>query len=170
MGRLLSYYLHSCVNAQVILDPAREPVTSAPPVAGVRPERPETSEAALTWFDGQRETLTEAVRLAAETGDAATAWPLAVAMQQYLQVSGHFQEWEDVMRVALPAARDSGDDLGEAHVLRGLAGARWSLGAGEESPGLLRAALRLFEKLDMPREQARTRLTLRRVLEALPPR
>ncbi|SDT18730.1 BTAD domain-containing putative transcriptional regulator [Actinoplanes derwentensis] len=135
-------------------------------IVGVHAERPQTYAQALAWFDGQREALAEAVRLA----DGPVAWRLAISMQQYLQVTGRFKDWEDVMRSALPATRESRDPVGEAHLLRSLAGARWSLGASEEALDLLSSALKIFEKQGMRQEQALTHTNIHRILETHPAR
>lgn len=152
--RLLQYYLHSSFNAQVVLEPNRTPIAPPPALPGVVPERPVTYDEAIAWFASQREALKEAVRLAADAGFGIVPWHLAITMQQYLQWAGYFQDWEDTMRVALRAARESHDAIGEAHVLRSLAGARHSLGANEDSIVLLAEALRIFEHQGMRLEEA----------------
>ncbi|MGV9212206.1 BTAD domain-containing putative transcriptional regulator [Micromonospora sp. RB23] len=154
LSRLLQHYLHSSYQAQLALNPNRPPIEPPPPLPGVVPERPGTYDEAIAWFDRQREVLTEVVRLAADVGYGIVPWQLALAMQQYLQWAGRFQDWEDVMRIALRAARERGDVVGEAHVLRSLAGARYFLGAHEESLGLLGAAARTYQDQEMRLEQA----------------
>ena len=165
--RLLQYYLHSSFNAQVVLEPNRTPIEPPPPLPGVVPERPATYDAALTWFASQREVLKEAVRLAADAGHGIVPWQLAITMQQYLQWAGYFQDWEDVMGVALHAARRSHEAVGEAHVLRSLAGAHHLFGANDESLRLLADALRIFEERDMRLEQGLVHNNFHRVFSAL---
>ncbi|KAB1947700.1 transcriptional regulator, SARP family protein [Micromonospora sp. ALFpr18c] len=165
--RLLQYYLHSSYNAQVLLAPHRVPIEPPPAPPGVVPEQPATYEEAIAWFADQREVLKEAVRLAEHLGYGIVPWQLAITMQQYLQWAGYFQDWEDVMRAALQAAREGGDEVGEAHTLRSLAGARWSFGASEETLDLLAAALRIFEERGMRLEQALVHTNLHWVHEAL---
>jgi tetratricopeptide (TPR) repeat protein len=167
ISRLLQYYLHSSFNAQVVLAPHRLPIAPPPPLPGVLPERPTSYQAATAWFAKQREVLKEAVRVAAEYGYGIVPWQLAITMQQYLQWAGYFQDWEDIMRWALRAARDSGDEVGEAHTLRSLAGARWSFHANHEALDLLLAALKIFEKQGMSLEQALVHTNLHWVYEAL---
>ncbi|MGW0071808.1 AfsR/SARP family transcriptional regulator [Streptosporangium sandarakinum] len=75
----------------------------------------------LPWFDAERETLAEAVRLAADAGLAGAAWGLAAALVPYFDLRCHFDEWRSTHRAALEAARRSGDRGGEAAMLRGLA-------------------------------------------------
>ncbi|SNY69799.1 AfsR/SARP family transcriptional regulator [Paractinoplanes atraurantiacus] len=167
ISRLLQYYVHSSFNAQVVLQPHRLPIEPDPALPGVAPERPGSYEEAIAWFAGQREVLKEAVRVAADLGYGIAPWQLAITMQQYLQWTGRFQEWEEVMRWALDAARAGGDEIGEAHALRSLAGARWSLGGNEEALELLLSALEIFENRDMVLEQALVHTNLHWVDEAL---
>ncbi|GIG01161.1 AfsR/SARP family transcriptional regulator [Catellatospora citrea] len=166
ISRLLQYYLHSSHHAQVVLAPHRLPVALPPAMPGVVPTRPTTYEQASAWFAAEREALVDAVRRAAEPDCGIVPWQLAVTMQQYLQWAGYFQDWEGVMRLALQAARDSGDEIGEAHVLRGLAVARWSLRDNDEALTLLTAALEIFDKHAMPLEQALVHTNLHWVYEA----
>ncbi|MBB2946594.1 DNA-binding SARP family transcriptional activator [Actinoplanes lutulentus] len=165
--RLLQYYLHSSFNAQVVLAPNRTPIPPDPALPGVAPEDPQTYQEAIAWFARHRRALKEAVSVAADLGYGIVPWQLAITMQQYFEWYGYFQDWDDVMRVALQAARGSGDVLGEAHVLRSLAGARWFFGANEESLALLAAALEVFDEYRMLLEQALTHINVHAVHTSL---
>jgi DNA-binding SARP family transcriptional activator/tetratricopeptide (TPR) repeat protein len=167
LSRLLQHYLHSSYQAQLALDPNRPPIEPPPPLPGVVAQRPGNYDEAIAWFDRQREMLMEAVRLAADVGYGIVPWQLAIAMQQYLQWTGRFQDWEDVMRIALRAAREHDDVVGEAHVLRSLAGARHFLGADEESLRLLGEAAQTYQDRDMRLEQALVHHNCHEVLSAL---
>ncbi|WP_433537880.1 BTAD domain-containing putative transcriptional regulator [Micromonospora sp. CA-249363] len=165
--RLLQHYLHSSYQAQIALDPNRPPIEPPPPLPGVVAERPGTHDEAIAWFDRQREVLTEVVRLAADVGHGIVPWQLAISMQQYLQWAGRFQDWEDVMRIALRDARERGDVLGEAHALRSLAGAQYFLGAHEESLRLLDEAAQTYQDRGMRLEQALVHNNCHQVLSVL---
>ncbi|MEV4822641.1 BTAD domain-containing putative transcriptional regulator [Micromonospora sp. NPDC049274] len=154
VSRLLQHYLHSSFQAQVVLDPNRPPIAPPAPLPGVVAERSATYDEAIAWFGRHREVLKEAVRLAADVGYGIVPWQLALTMQQYLQWAGRFQDWEDVMRVALRAARERHDAVGEAHVLRSLAGARHFFGAHDEALGLLDEAARIYRDRGLRLEQA----------------
>ncbi|GAB3934181.1 hypothetical protein GCM10027614_06730 [Micromonospora vulcania] len=108
VGRLLQHYLHSSLHAEVVLDGYRTPIALPPPLPGVVPERPASYPEALAWFAGQRDVLKEAVRVAADLGHGIVPWQLAITMQPYLEWFGLFQDWEDVMCLALRAARERG--------------------------------------------------------------
>ncbi|MEH1163988.1 BTAD domain-containing putative transcriptional regulator [Micromonospora sp. CPCC 205539] len=154
VSRLLQHYLHSSFNAEVMLDGYRTPVAPPPPLPGVAPERPSSYHEALDWFTRHRDVLKEAVRVAAELGYGIVPWQLAITTQLYLEWFGLFQDWEDMTRTALRAARQRGDVVGEAHVLRSLARARWFFNANEEALDLLRAALQIYAEHGMLAEQA----------------
>ncbi|WP_179855092.1 AfsR/SARP family transcriptional regulator [Paractinoplanes atraurantiacus] len=154
VDRLLEHYLHSSLAAGTMLGPWRPP--AVPPArAGVGAERPASYREALDWFARHREVLKEAVRLAAEAGRGVTPWHLALTIQPYLELYGFFQDWDDVMRLALRAAREQGDVIGEASVLRCLAGARSFAGAHQEALDLLETAVSIFAERDLPAEVAR---------------
>jgi len=152
----------------VMLEPNRTPIPPPPPSPGVLlPRLPSSYDEAIAWFAGQRDVLKEAIRLASDERCGVVPWQLAITMQQYLQWAGYFHDWEEVMSLALRAARERGDTVGEAHVLRSLAGARWSLGASEEALGLLWKALRVYEQRDMHLEQALVHSNAHRVYHTL---
>ncbi|MEV4348219.1 BTAD domain-containing putative transcriptional regulator [Actinoplanes sp. NPDC049596] len=166
-SRLLQYYLHSSFNAQVVLEPVRPPIPPGPAAPGVTPERPASYDEGIAWFARHRAVLEEAVRVAADRGRGIVPWQLALTMQQYFEWFGYFQDWEDVMRTALRAAREQDDVIGEAHVLRSLAGARWFFGANEEALALLSAALEVYVSRGMLLEQALTYINFYSVHSAL---
>jgi tetratricopeptide (TPR) repeat protein len=167
ISRLLQHYLHSSFNAQVILEPNRPPIEPPPPLPGVVPERPRTYDEAFRWFAMRREMLKEAVQVAAELGYGIVPWQLALTMQQYLQWAGYYQDWDEIMRVALHAARQSHDVVGEAHSLRSLAGARHLFGDHDEAVRLLSQALHIYEERGMRLEQALVHTNSHRVYSAL---
>lgn len=88
-------------------------------------------------------------------------------MPQYLEKAGPFRDWEDVLRLALRAAREQGDGIGEAHLCRSLAGARWYSGANDDALDLLRTALRHYTEHGMTREQSAVRNNLQAVYTSL---
>ncbi|WP_157408336.1 BTAD domain-containing putative transcriptional regulator [Actinoplanes sp. N902-109] len=154
ISRLLQHYLHSAANARRLLAVNRASVELPAPPAGVAAEEPASYQEALDWFDRHRGVLKEAVLLAAGLGYGIVPWHLALTMQQYLAWQGFFADWEDVMRYALRDTRERSDEIGEGHVLRSLAGARWYAGANEEALELLGGARDIFAAHGMPAEQA----------------
>lgn len=165
--RLLQHYLHSSHHAMAALKP-KGTLTAPPPASvGVVAERPDTFDAAVRWFDDNHEILHEAVRVAGERDTGVVAWQLALRMQSWLQRSGRFHDWQDVMRLSLRSARESGDRVGEAHALRSLGCARHFFGANEEALELLSEALTIFVERGLLLEQAVVHLNLHRTYGAL---
>ncbi|MET0418650.1 MAG: tetratricopeptide repeat protein, partial [Actinoplanes sp.] len=165
--RLLQHYLHSSYRAAIVLAPERAMAAPSPAPAGVEPEQPATYDEAMRWFEEHREVLPEAVRRAAEGDFGVAGWQLALAMQPWLQRSGRFHDWQDVMRVALGSARDRGDQVGAAHVMRSLADACSYLGAHEEALDLLACAQQIFAEHGLLAEQGVVHSTLHRIHTAL---
>ncbi|KAB1948552.1 tetratricopeptide repeat protein [Micromonospora sp. ALFpr18c] len=160
--RLLQHYLHSSLHAMAVLRPKGSLAAPPPAGVGVVPERPGTFDEAVRWFDDNHEMLHEAVRVAGDLDSAIVPWQLALSMQSWLQRSGRFHDWQDVMRLSLRSARRTGDRVGEAHALRSLGCARHFFGAHQEARELLSDALKIFVDNDMPLEQAVVHLNLHR--------
>ncbi len=158
--RLLQHYLHSSSHAQLLLTPTFKIPPPPQPLPGVVAERPVSSPEAFDWFARHHDVLFEAVRTAADLGYGIIPWQLALTMPSYLETSGFFRDWEDITRLALSDARARADVIGEAHVVRSLAGARWFVGAPEHSLELLQTALRLYTEHEMPTEQTAVHVNL----------
>jgi hypothetical protein len=125
------------------LRPDVTPATLPPPLPGVEPERFTDPGQAMRWFAAEHDLLRDAVRYAAQIGYGILPWHLALSMQPHLEHGGYFHDWEEVMRTALQAARQTNDRVGQAHALRGLAGARKAFGDAAGAEQLLAAAAEL---------------------------
>ncbi|MFG1885781.1 BTAD domain-containing putative transcriptional regulator [Micromonospora sp. NPDC049102] len=163
ISRLLRHYLHSSYQAALLLAPMSPAVAPAPAPDGVVVERPSSYDAAVRWFDDHRETLFEAVRRAAEGAYGVLPWQLALTTWPWLQLTGRFHDWQDVMRVALRAARDSGDEVGAAHAMWGLADSCHYLATYDEALDLLTDARTIFAEHGMIAELAAVHGALQRV-------
>ncbi|MFD0474297.1 tetratricopeptide repeat protein [Nonomuraea thailandensis] len=108
----------------------------------------------LSWFEAERESLVEAVRLAAGTGLAASAWGLAAALVPYFDLHCRLEEWRLTHRLALDSARAAGDRRGEAAMLRGLGQVCLYQDRYAEAGDMLRRARALFRELGDPRGEA----------------
>ncbi|TMR97905.1 AfsR/SARP family transcriptional regulator [Nonomuraea basaltis] len=108
----------------------------------------------LSWFDAERESLVEAVRLAARTGLAQSAWGLAATLVPYFDLHCRFDEWQLTHRVALDSARAAGDRRGEAAMLRGLGQVCLYQDRYAEAGEMLRRARVIFRELGDPRGEA----------------
>ncbi|WP_188195324.1 AfsR/SARP family transcriptional regulator [Nonomuraea sp. SYSU D8015] len=108
----------------------------------------------LSWFDAERESLVEAVRLAARTGLAQSAWGLAATLVPYFDLHCRFDEWQLTHRVALDSAQAAGDRRGEAAMLRGLAQVCLYQDRYAEADEMLRRARVIFRELGDGRGEA----------------
>jgi len=88
------------------------------------PERFTGREDALAWLDTEHENLVSAVGAAA-VDRPATAVLLAAALAEFLDWRRRFDEWIDVSRTAVAAARRLGDKHGEGRALTNLGIAQW---------------------------------------------
>ncbi|WP_237109921.1 AfsR/SARP family transcriptional regulator [Nonomuraea sp. MG754425] len=108
----------------------------------------------LSWLEAERESLVEAVRLAAGTGPAAAAWGLAAALVPYFDLHCRLDEWQLTHRLALDSARAAGDRRGEAAMLRGLGQVCLYQDRYAEAGDMLRRARVLFRELGDVRGEA----------------
>jgi tetratricopeptide (TPR) repeat protein len=162
--RMRDHYLHSAYAAARVLNPHRDPLRLAAPVAGVTPEQPTGEEQAVMWFATERPVLAAVTGWAAGAGDP-EAWRLAWALETFLQRRGHWPEWAAVQRTVLAATRRRGDEVGSAHAHRGLARALTRLGEVEEAEREHRRALELFGRLGDGTGEAHVCLDLSLVCE-----
>ncbi|MEU5726122.1 BTAD domain-containing putative transcriptional regulator [Micromonospora sp. NPDC047738] len=158
LHRLLDHYLHTAHGAGMLLEPYQEPITLAPPIAGVIREDLAEHEDALAWFAAEHSQLTAAVEQAARTGCDTHAWQLAWSLSPYFQRRGHWRDWATVQQTALDAARRLADPVGRAYAHRGLGAAQMWLGRYDEAQPHLRHAIELYDEVGNYNAQARTQL------------
>jgi DNA-binding SARP family transcriptional activator len=145
VGRLLDYCLHTACAAARLIDPFFAPAAPGPPPEGI-PGGLTTAEEALAWFTAEHATLLAAVPLSAEAGLAGHAWRLAWALSTYLLRRGCWDDQARVSRVGLDAARQAGDQAGQAHARLMLALGYARSGRRDAAPDF-RAALELLEDI-----------------------
>ncbi|GAA1688640.1 BTAD domain-containing putative transcriptional regulator [Nonomuraea maheshkhaliensis] len=108
----------------------------------------------LSWFEAERQSLVEAVQLAAGTGLATSAWGLAAALVPYFDLHCRFEEWQLTHRLALDSARAAGDRRGEAAMLRGLGQVCLYQDRYAEACDMLKRARTIFRELGDVRGEA----------------
>ncbi|MFC4014991.1 BTAD domain-containing putative transcriptional regulator [Nonomuraea purpurea] len=108
----------------------------------------------VSWFEAERETLVEAVRLAAGSGLASSAWGLAAALVPYFDLHCRFEEWQLTHSLALEGARAAGDRRGEAAMLRGLGQVCLYQDRYTEADDMLRRSRAIFRELGDTRGEA----------------
>jgi DNA-binding SARP family transcriptional activator len=164
LARALRCYLSAARRADRLLRPGQPPVPGDPPPDGVELG---DQAAALDWLETERANLSAAIRQAA-AGPAApeVTWELAAALFGLFDLRGSWEEWEQVNRFALQAARDRGDRGGEARALRDLGAIAWRRFRLEEATDHLTRSLELLRAIGDRGGEARTLNSLGLVLTA----
>jgi tetratricopeptide (TPR) repeat protein/transcriptional regulator with XRE-family HTH domain len=147
VGRALDHYLHTAAAGGRLLNPSREAVVLAPPGPGATAWAPADYSQALAWFEEERQVLVAAVTLAAASGSDDHAWQLPWAMADFMNQSGHWQEWAAIQRLALAAANRLGDARAQALSVRILAAACTNLGEYDQARGHYASSLALYQQL-----------------------
>jgi DNA-binding SARP family transcriptional activator/tetratricopeptide (TPR) repeat protein len=165
MHRVLDYYLHTAYVAAFLVNPARDSITLGQPQPQVWPENLAGREQALAWFQAERQVLLAAVGQAVGGGFGVHAWQLPWCLATFFHWQGHWQDLLGTQKCALAAARDLGDQLGQAQAHRHLGRAQIRLGAYADACAHLAEALNLGRQLGNGALQARVHLDLAWVFE-----
>jgi DNA-binding SARP family transcriptional activator/tetratricopeptide (TPR) repeat protein len=154
VSRFLSHYLHSAHNSHIHFRPHQQTPEPDPPDPGVRPEEAGDYAAALEWFTAEHRVLEAVVSYAGSRGFTAHAWHLAYKLTLFYQRKGFWHDWAATARAALGAARDGGDQGGQAHMHRMLAGALLHLGHSAAALAELERTRELYTELGYTTEHA----------------
>ncbi|MBL3671000.1 winged helix-turn-helix domain-containing protein [Streptomyces sp. M2CJ-2] len=132
VGRLLDYYLTATETACTLLFPGRRTWPSGTsPYGGPLPALADPGTAAR-WFDREHSSLLSAVHLADRSDLERHTVGLTRNLVFRLNTLGHFEEFRDLSRIAVAAARRA-DDLPALSVsLSNLSVACWKLGRIDE--------------------------------------
>jgi len=148
LGRLLGYYTHTAALAEARLarqtQPTAAPAGTAPPSAtpGLR-----DSAGALAWSRAERANLLACLDQVTETGQPDRVVALTAAVAGLLEYDGPWAAAAARHAIAVQAAQQSGDRLGQANALGKLGIMRWMTG---DQPGAVQAheaALTLYRDL-----------------------
>ncbi|MFE6747026.1 ATP-binding protein [Kitasatospora purpeofusca] len=155
VNRVLDRYLASATAAEALLSPThrtlRRDYTTGP---APRAREFADEAAALRWLEAETERLADAVRWAAATGRAATAWQLVDAMWPAFLRLRPAALWTELHRIGRTAARSVGHRDGELRMLTsGGAGLR-NAGATEEAAEWYAEALHLARAARDPLAEA----------------
>jgi tetratricopeptide (TPR) repeat protein len=157
---VLDHYLHTAARAALLLNPSKEPAVLAPPRPGTAPGQPADYPQALAWFEAEHQVLLAAVTLAAGSGFDSHAWQLPWAMEPFMRLRGHWQEWAAAQRTALAAATRLADTAAQALSGRLLGMACTNLGDHDQARGhyasSLTLALRLYQAIGAKASEAVT--------------
>jgi tetratricopeptide (TPR) repeat protein len=142
--RVLDHYLHTTHNAAVLIDICLSTELERPQPGAIVRELAAADDA-LRWFDDERATLLNAVRLAADEGLDAHCWRLAWTLTTFLGRRGFWQDQITALQTGLAAACRSGDAAGRAYAVLGLGRGYARAGRLHEADRHYRDALRLFD-------------------------
>jgi tetratricopeptide (TPR) repeat protein len=155
--RLLDYYLRGMQTAVSLIYPGRLLVPLVPPMEGVQSEVFGSSAEALAWCRAERPGVEALVTYAAGQDDfGAYCWQLPWAMAPILARGGFRHDYLALQRIAIAAAADLGDPLGQGIANYEYAHACALLGEVGDSGVHLKEALQWFTKAGDRLRAART--------------
>lgn len=144
MERLLRWYMGTALAAAERLSPHRYRMPSSEP--RVPYLALDSAEAALAWYDSERESVITANRQAAAAGLHDTAWRLATALFPLFNRRHNWTDCITVSRIALDSAGKAGSPPGQAWAMNNLGGALSMVG-DTDGLGLIAEALALRQEI-----------------------
>jgi DNA-binding SARP family transcriptional activator len=157
LHRVLDHYLHTVHSVSWLLNPARTQVTVAAPRPGVTPETIANADAALAWFDAERQVLLAAISQASDASFDTHAWQLPWALTLFFDRRGHWHDQIAIQRIAIAAAKRLGDLTAQARAYRDLGVAFGRFGAFAEACVYHCEAVDLHQQLGDRLGEARAR-------------
>jgi tetratricopeptide (TPR) repeat protein len=145
--RMLDWFLVSAGAASEAITPYRHDLGLQVRYPPTEPASFTGHGAALGWLDRELPNLVAVARLAASQGHHTAAWQLADAIWPLFLYRGYYAERLELDQLALAAAREGGDFLGEAKMLNRLGLAVMDLGQPEQAQGYYEQALGLWQRL-----------------------
>jgi tetratricopeptide (TPR) repeat protein len=139
--RLLTWYLRMARAADLQI--------RALPGADVPDDHADRS-AALTWLDAEREALTGAVRMAADTGRDSIAKSLPLQLATYFTLRHRFDDLLSTSEASVAAARRIGDRENEASARMNLGVAMQELRRFDEAIDALHQAATIYQQTGHP--------------------
>jgi DNA-binding SARP family transcriptional activator/Tfp pilus assembly protein PilF len=156
--RLLAWYACTADAAADAISPHRyRPPGDSRPEGEAMPMP--SVNAALAWYDSERDNLMAATRQAAAVGSDDVAWRLPVSLFPLFSRRRNMAECVTATRIALASARVAGHRPGEAWALQNLGQALAKSGDPESLP-VLEQALSIRRDLDDRSGQAQTAISL----------
>jgi tetratricopeptide (TPR) repeat protein/DNA-binding XRE family transcriptional regulator len=144
VARLTDFYLRTAVAAARHL--ARRTPARAPAMAGTGPAHApdvSTRQRAIAWMAAERLNLLAIADHAAAHGGRPHAIAIAAAMHGFLRSRGHWEQALGLHQVALEAAAEEDDPLGEATALTDLADVQYLTGDYAAAAASLARAVQL---------------------------
>jgi tetratricopeptide (TPR) repeat protein len=152
--RVLDHYLHTALAAARSFAAIHNPLQLSEPCPGVTPAEITGRDQATAWFDAEAPVVLALTRYAAAKGFAVHAWQLPWMLTGYFNRRGRWRDTAAAQRVALAAAGQNHDRVGQAHAHTELGWALGFLGDYAEAEAHLRQALDMFRGLDRVADEA----------------
>ncbi|GAA2112562.1 ATP-binding protein [Streptomyces synnematoformans] len=145
--RCVAWYLHTADAAQRAISPYdRWPLDDHVP-APAPTLAFDDYESAFRWYRAESANLVSATRSAADAGFFGIAWRLAVVLRAIYMHQNAFDEWRTTARIAVDAARASGEERGESEALESLGKAAFQGLRLEEAEECHRGALAVRRRI-----------------------
>jgi DNA-binding SARP family transcriptional activator len=146
-GRILDHYLHTAVEAALLINPSRDPISVLPPLPAVMPERLAGYRQALAWMKAEMLVLLAATELADSGGFDGHAWQIPWTMADLLYWGVRWRDLATIQRTAVAAAARLCDLAGQATSLSILGQACARLGHYDQALEHYAASLKLYQQL-----------------------
>ncbi|MGF1430411.1 ATP-binding protein [Kitasatospora sp. LaBMicrA B282] len=143
LRRVLTWYLHAADALQAAVAPHEPRVALEPLEPGVEPPVFTGFATAMAWYRAEQDNLPAALHAADAAGADRIVWQLAVVLRAVYMTENPFAQWFATTRLALAAARRSGDRAAEAELLESLGMAHTQCHQPDAAAEQYRAALAL---------------------------
>ena len=145
--RMLDYYLHAALAAELLLSPRPSPVSLPEPQPGTIKASLTDRAQAVAWLSTEYQALLAVARHAAAHGFETQAWQIPLLLGSYFDLTARWADWAAAQEVALAAAEQAGDMTGQANGRHYLGFACLRLRRFPEARRHLREALTRFRQL-----------------------
>jgi tetratricopeptide (TPR) repeat protein len=154
LRRMFEWYLDGALAVQGFLFPGRGGLS--PQQAARCKESVFTRlEDAIAWFEAERASLIAAVHQATRHGFDSTAWQLADALSTRYSLRSSWEDWHNILRVGLDAARGSGNRKAEAWLMTNLAQMYSELPRLDRALDLFLQSVAIFQEIQDHHGEAR---------------
>jgi tetratricopeptide (TPR) repeat protein len=114
--RMLDWYLHNAMLANVVVIPLRWHVGPGYREVYQRPPAFGSAKDAIDWLESERANLLAVLRLAAGNGWSAQTWHLCEALWELFLYRKHYGDWIASHELGVAAARQCGDLAAESRI------------------------------------------------------
>jgi tetratricopeptide (TPR) repeat protein len=154
LGRLLTWYLLSVVDAARVVAPQRISVPDLPIANETAPLRFATYTAAMAWCEAERSTLMALVRSAAEHGFSRYAWQIPGAIHDLFGRYGRQNDVLEVHQIAVSAATLDGHEVGLIGSCNNLGGTYFAMHDYPRAAAMFEAGLQRARQIGDARAEA----------------